>query len=62
MTEKRGPPVHDLSHDASSKSMVTLRIASRGEEVVLGLEVVHIDLSKSRFRGRVGFGGRVCYT
>ena len=53
MTEKRGPPVHDLSHDASSKSMVTLRIASRGEEVVLGLEVVHIDLSKSRFKGRV---------
>ena len=57
MTEKRGPPTHDLGHDASSKSRVTLGIAYRGEEAVPGLEAVHIGLSKSRFRGSVGFEG-----
>ena len=56
MTEKQGPPTHDLGHDASSKSRVMLGIAYRGEEAFPGLEAVHIGLSKSRFRERVWFG------
>ena len=53
MTGKRGLPTHDLGHDASSKSRVTLGIAYRGEEAVPGLAAFHIGLSKSRFRERL---------